>query len=58
MQHYTRFREIERVLAPFATGNLPAYLQNVTKASKVAGKEVRVTELERAAEASHPKANN
>ena len=38
MQHFTRFREIERVLAPFATGNPPAYLQNLTKASKAAGK--------------------
>jgi len=26
------------VLAPFATGNPPAYLQNLTKASKAAGK--------------------
>jgi len=38
MQHYTRFREIERVLAPFAAGNPPAYLRNIKKANKADGK--------------------
>jgi hypothetical protein len=38
MQHFTRFREIERVLAPFAAGNPPPYLQTVAQASKAAGK--------------------
>jgi Ferritin-like len=34
MQHYTRFREIKRVLEPFSGGNPPAYLQTITKASR------------------------
>jgi hypothetical protein len=38
MQHFTRFREIQRVLMPFATGNPPAYLQNIVKATAADGK--------------------
>jgi rubrerythrin len=38
MQHFTRFREIQRVLAPFATGDSPAYLQKLVKASRAQGK--------------------
>ncbi|MBZ5594812.1 MAG: hypothetical protein LAP39_21415 [Acidobacteriia bacterium] len=38
MEHFTRFREIQRVLAPFAAGNPPAYLQTLVKADAKSGK--------------------
>jgi len=38
MQHFTRFREIERVLTPFAAGNPPRYLQTIVKATPAEGK--------------------
>jgi hypothetical protein len=38
MEHYTRFRQIQRVLQPFATGKQPAYLQAVTPANAASGK--------------------
>jgi hypothetical protein len=38
MQHFTRFREIQRVLAPFAAGKSPAYLQDIVKATAAEGK--------------------
>jgi hypothetical protein len=38
MQHFTRFREIQRILTPFASGNPPPYLQNIVKATAADGK--------------------
>ncbi len=38
MEHFTRFRQIQRVLAPFAADDPPAYLQNLAKASDADGK--------------------
>jgi hypothetical protein len=38
MQHYTRFREIKRVLEPFSGGSQPAYLRTITKASTTEAK--------------------
>jgi hypothetical protein len=38
MEHFTRFRQIQRVLGPFATGNPPAYLRNIVKATPADGK--------------------
>jgi hypothetical protein len=38
MQHFTRFREIQRVLGPFAAGKSPAYLQDIVKATAAEGK--------------------
>jgi len=38
MQHFTRFREIQRVLQPYAKGKQPEYLQNIVKATPAAGK--------------------
>jgi hypothetical protein len=32
MEHFTRFRQIQRVLQPFATGKQPAYLRSLTVA--------------------------
>jgi hypothetical protein len=39
MEHFTRFREIQRVLKPFAKGKSPAYLQNIVKAKPAQGKK-------------------
>jgi len=38
MQHFTRFREIQRVLEAFSTGNPPPYLQTIVKATPAEGK--------------------
>ncbi len=37
MEHFTRFRQIQRVLAPFMGGNPPQYLQALTPASAAEG---------------------
>ena len=37
-QHYTRFREIQRVLEPFSKGNPPAYLQTLVTATRTEAK--------------------
>jgi hypothetical protein len=37
-QHYTKFREIQRVLEPFSKGNLPAYLQTLVTATRTEAK--------------------
>jgi hypothetical protein len=37
-QHYTKFREIQRVLEPFSKGNPPAYLQTLVTATRTEAK--------------------
>jgi hypothetical protein len=38
MQHFTRFRQIQRVLGPFAAANPPAYLRPIVPATPAQGK--------------------
>ncbi len=38
-QHYTKFREIQRVLEPFSSGNPPAYLRPLVTASRKEAKK-------------------